>query len=102
MVGHKLKDVQGRLAKDWPNDLMVRLQLGRESLCCRVVCYWHAKSRQFVYLTTNLRSARYDAAAVSQVYRLHWQIEILFKEWRSHANLRAFSTAKPAIIEGLI
>ena len=26
----------------------------------------------------------------------------LFKEWKSHANLRAFSTAKPAIVEGLI
>ena len=26
----------------------------------------------------------------------------LFKEWRSHANLRAFSTAKPAIVEALL
>ena len=26
----------------------------------------------------------------------------LFKEWKSHANLRAFSTAKTAIVEGLI
>ena len=25
-----------------------------------------------------------------------------FKEWKSHAHLRAFSTAKPAIVEGLI
>ena len=81
---------------------MVRWQLGRQSLCCRVVCYWNAQSRQFVYLATNLSAARYDAATVSQVYRLRWQIELLFKEWKSHANLRAFSTAKPAIVEGLI
>ena len=80
---------------------MVRGQLGRESLCCRVVSYWNAKSRQFVHLAANLPAARYDAAAVSQVYRLRWQIE-LFKEWESHANLRAFSNAKPAIVEGLI
>ncbi len=36
------------------------------------------------------------------MYRLGWQIELLLKEWKSHVNLRAFSTAKPAIVEGLI
>jgi hypothetical protein len=102
VVGRNLKDVQGQLSKDRPNDLMVRWQLGSESFCCRVGSYWNAKTRQFVHLATNLPSARYDAAAVSQVYRLRWQIELLFKEWKSHANLRAFSTAKPAIVEGLI
>ena len=39
---------------------------------------------------------------VSDGYRLRWQIELLFKEWKSHANLRAFDTAKPNIAEGLI
>ena len=47
-------------------------------------------------------SRRDDAAAVSQVYRVRGQIAWLFREWKSHANLRAFSTAMPAIIEGLI
>ena len=28
--------------------------------------------------------------------------ELLFKEWKSHANLRAFSTANASIVEGLI
>ena len=51
-----------------------------------------------MHLATHLAAARYDAAAVSQVYRLRWQIELLFKEWKSHANLRAFSTTKPAIV----
>ena len=102
VVGYPLKEVRNRLSKVRPNNLMVRWQLGRESLCCRVVSYWNAKSRQFVRLATNLPLARYDAAAVSQVYRLRWQIELLFKEWKSHANLRAFSTARPAIVEGLI
>ena len=102
VVGHALKDVRGRLSKSRPNDLMVRWQIGRESSCCRVVSCWNVMTRQFVHLATNLPSARYDAATVSQVYRLRWQIELLFKEWKSHANLRAFSTAKPAIVEGLI
>ena len=29
-------------------------------------------------------------------------IELLFKEWKSYANLHAFDTAHPAIVEGLI
>ena len=51
---------------------------------------------------TNLPLARYAAATVGQVYRLRWQLELLFKEWKSHAKLRAFSTVNRSIIEGLI
>jgi hypothetical protein len=102
IVGRTFQDVLQRLSKDRPNDLTVRWKVGRESLCCRIVSCWNAKSRQFVHLATNLPASRYDATAVSQVYRLRWQIELLFKEWKSHANLRAFSTVKPAIVEGLI
>ena len=40
--------------------------------------------------------------AVDQAYRLRWQIELLFKEWKSYANLHAFNTANPAIAEGLV
>lgn len=29
-------------------------------------------------------------------------MELLFKEWKSHANLRAFDTANPHIAEGLV
>lgn len=102
VVGRHLKDVRGQLSKDRPNDLTVRWPLGREVFYCRVVSSWNAKTRQFVHLVTNLPATHYEAAAVSRVYRLRWQIELLFKEWKSHANLRAFSTAKPAIVEGLI
>jgi ribosome-associated translation inhibitor RaiA len=31
-----------------------------------------------------------------------YNIEVLFKEWKSYANLHAFDTANPAIVEGLI
>ena len=29
-------------------------------------------------------------------------MELLFKEWKSYANLQAFDTANPALVEGLI
>jgi hypothetical protein len=37
-----------------------------------------------------------------RTYRLRWQVELLFKEWKSFANLHAFDTQNPAIVEGLI
>ncbi|MDD9984234.1 MAG: transposase, partial [Gammaproteobacteria bacterium] len=39
---------------------------------------------------------------VGQVYRLRWQVELLFKEWKSYANLHAFETSNASIAEGLI
>src|SRR5436190_3862661 len=31
-----------------------------------------------------------------------YNIELLFKEWKSYANLHAFDTANPALVEGLM
>ena len=39
---------------------------------------------------------------VAKAYRLRWQVELLFKEWKSYANLHAFDTQNAAIVEGLI
>ena len=36
------------------------------------------------------------------MYRLRWQIELLFLEWKSHANLHKLDTGKKAIAERLI
>ena len=53
-------------------------------------------------MATNLPSERYSVYDVAKAYRLRWQVELLFKEWKSYANLHAFDTQNPAIVEGLI
>lgn len=58
--------------------------------------------RAHMALVTNLPSEDFDLASVRELYRLRWQIELLFKEWKSYANLHAFRTANPCIAEGLI
>ncbi len=54
------------------------------------------------WLCTELPRDRFSTADVGKVYRLRWQIELVFKEWKSYANLHAFDTANEHIAEGLI
>lgn len=59
-------------------------------------------TKTYTYLHTNLDRSEYRYSEIATLYRLRWQIELLFKEWKSHANLRGFDTGKSAIAEGLI
>ncbi len=36
------------------------------------------------------------------LYRCRWQVELLFKEWKSHNRLKGFVTGEKAIAEGLV
>ncbi len=56
----------------------------------------------FTRLLTNLPFSDFSADAVGACYRLRWQIELIFKEWKSYANLHRFDTANEEITEGLI
>ena len=58
--------------------------------------------KQFMLLHTNLTSSQFTITEIGQLYRFRWQIELLFKEWKSHANLHKFDTSKVPIAEGLI
>lgn len=58
--------------------------------------------KTFTYLHTNLSRQLFTWNEVGQLYRLRWQIELLFREWKSYANLHRFDTSKAAIAEGLI
>ena len=80
----------------------------------RLVALWNPQARvsrgkgrsttraEHMLLATNLARQPYAPAVVGQLYHLRWQIELLFKEWKSYANLHAFSTRSAAIAETLI
>ena len=102
LCGKPLQKVVERLPKKTPIDLDVCWQNAQHHLCCRLMVDYNPKTREFRYLLTNLPRTRYAPEQIGLAYKLRWQIELLFKEWKSYANLHAFDTGKSEIAEGLI
>ena len=82
-------------------DLDVEYERGTQVLSFRVVVL-PGRESSMTRLCTNLPRAAFPVALVSRLYRFRWQIELLFKEWKSYANLHKFNTANEHIAAGLI
>ena len=86
-------------------DLDIEWGEGAKRYVGRLVVFYSSdkrKAKAFTYLHTNLDRSVFLADEVGRLYRLRWQIELLFKEWKSHANLHKFDTSKTAIAEGMV
>jgi hypothetical protein len=68
----------------------------------RAVFLWNEQRGDHIALVTNLDRERFSPDTLMQLYRLRWQIELVFKEWKSYCNLHAFTTTKAPIAEGLM
>jgi len=49
-----------------------------------------------------LHQDRYTIHIICLGYKLRWQVELLFTEWKSYTNLHKFDTEKETISEALI
>ena len=99
----RLKTVKNRLSKYDCLDMTVCFTTRRKAFECRLVVHPNLRRDDSPrYLITNLDPDIFSPEQVSDGYRLRWQVELLFKEWKSHSNLRAFDTANPNIAEGLV
>ncbi len=100
-----LKAVAKRLSRYEHLDMRVRFKgrKGKAPFECRLVVHPNLRKDDTPrYLATNLDPETFTPQHISDGYRLRWQVELLFKEWKSHANLHAFDTSNPYIAEGLI
>jgi len=99
------KRLQWKLLPQETVDLDIDWGKGKSFYQGRLVAIYKRGKRNkktFTYLHTNLERRTFRINDVGTLYRLRWQIELLFKEWKSHANLHRFDTAISAIAEGLI
>jgi hypothetical protein len=97
-----LKAIHVKLPKRQRGELRVQWQIDGHPLCLRLILSWDPRTQSFCYFLTNLPPTRYPLEGICRAYTWRWQVELLFKEWKSSANLHAFDTAKPALVEGLI
>src|SRR6266853_5639637 len=97
-----LKAIHTKLPKRQRVELGVRWEVDAQPLRLRLIISWNRQTKEFCYLLTNLPATRYRLDMICRAYKWRWQVELLFKEWKSYANLHAFDTENPAIVEGLI
>jgi len=100
-----LEALRSRLREYQYLDLDVRFgdEADDDVFNCRLVVHPHLREDGAArYLVINLAREAFTPEQISDGYRLRWQIELLCKEWKSHANLHAFDTGNPNIAEGLI
>lgn len=101
MVGRSLKDCTREL-KNRSGDLDVEWMRHGQALALRLVLIWNEQTRDHMMLVTDLPRREFRAKSIRCLYRLRWQVELLFKEWKSYANLKPYCTRKAPIAEGLI
>jgi Transposase DDE domain len=97
-----LKVIHAKLPKCQRVELVVLWQVEEQPLRLRLLISWNRRTKEFCYLLTNLPAQRYPLDMIYRAYKWRWQVELLFKEWKSYANLHAFDTTNPTIVEGLI
>lgn len=102
LCGRELKAVHQKLPKRRRVELRVSWQLEDGPLCLRMIVSWNRQTKSFCYLLSNLEAEHYSLDTICRAYKWRWQVELLFKEWKSYANLHAFETTSKEIVEGLI
>jgi hypothetical protein len=108
--GHRLKSCQDRdlpaITSKFPKrqraELAVQWLIDGGPLRLRLIVRWNPETKSFDYLLTNLPQDKYPISIVCLGYKLRWQVELLFKEWKSHTNLHRFDTGKETIAETFI
>lgn len=98
----KLDEIRDKLPKKKAVDLLVSWDIDGKPFSLRMIVTWNPKKKEFQYLVTNLPYDVYPIKKLCLAYKLRWQIELLFKECKSYANLHAFDTEDPDIAEGMI
>ena len=100
---HKsLQTIHATLPKRQRGARRVQWHVDGAPLCLRLMLRWNRRTKSFCYFLTNLPAPSYPLEVICRAYKWRWQVELLFKEWKSYANLHAFDTANPTLVEGLI
>jgi len=80
-------------------EVIVEKECKKGTLSCRAIAFWNPASSCYHWYITNLKIA---AHLIYPLYRLRWQIELVFKACKQSLNANRFTTNNTNIIESLL
>ena len=80
-------------------EAIIEKETGKNSLQCRAIGFWNADEKRYHWYLTNLSIT---AVVIYSLYRLRWQIELIFKACKNSLNADALPSADRDIIESLL
>jgi putative transposase len=92
--GLRLRDVLevgARIHGSWDIDIVLKSGDRPNESRCRLVLVPGRKNVVRPYLT-NLAARDWSPAAIAELYRVRWQIELVFKELKQHLNLESVNS----------
>lgn len=98
LANKKLKDITRQKNRSEVLDLIVK----SDNHTSRMIRRWNKEEKRFCLWVTNLSADKYSADDIMAIYRCRWQVELLFKELKSHTSWRKFATAQKSIVDGLV
>ena len=110
LAGKRLKEVASRLKREIL-DVEVEVTFRRRVYAgtrrtarrrLRLVALRLPDSTEYRFYLTNIEPGSLDAHALAQSYAARWQIELIFKELKSHYRLQELPTRKAHIVEILL
>jgi putative transposase len=110
VISEKVWDVVERLQRE-ELDVMVQVRAkyrayagrGRsEARLLRVVGCRDASSGQYHLYLTNIGTDTLTVADIARTYALRWEVELLFKELKTHYRLDQLASRNPQVVEALL
>lgn len=95
---HIGRELNGPICDDAVVDIDVRFGHGEHAVVLRVVGLWDYERKAFHWYITSLSPTEFSAEDLAQIYRLRWQIELLFKMWKSLCRLDQLPSEKETVI----
>ena len=110
LTGRRLREVKEGLAREVV-DLLVEVELvrrtylgksSRERVIFRVVGVRHGDAREHHWYVTNVPVTVLAPEEIATTYAARWEVELVFRELKSHLRLAQFASRRRVVVEALV
>ena len=99
VAGKSLLSLHFKGEKEAVIEAMVKKVCGEKTLECRAIGFWNPHEKKYHWYLTNLVVV---ASIIYPLYRVRWQIELIFKACKSSLNANQIPSTNENIIESLL